>query len=109
MPWCDFLRCFMSVDVLKAHRGWFVNGAYSMQLHRGEFHPRQVPTDPLSLRDDEYMPIIAMDPHTKHTPTKPVSSKPHQTFNQAVEVRVPPLTTNWTYFSVVQPTKRGEV
>lgn len=26
---------------------------------------------------------------------------------QAIEVRVPPLTTNWTYLSIVQPTKRG--
>lgn len=41
MPWHDFLRCFQSVDVLKAHRQWFVNGVYSVQLHRGDFHPRQ--------------------------------------------------------------------
>jgi hypothetical protein len=44
MPYHDFLRCFMSVDVLKAHRNWSVNGAHSMCLHRGEFHPRQVTT-----------------------------------------------------------------
>ena len=42
MAWHDFLRCFMSVDVLKAHHGWCVNGVHSMQLHRAEFHPRQV-------------------------------------------------------------------